>query len=113
MSRAGADHDLVGRARETKKLRQLLTVHRMVSVTGHAGVGKSRLAHAVAVVTADGPWRRIVHVRGTRTGPLSPGALASAVVRALGGPGAASGRGAGHEEAERGEGQGAEPVVGA
>ncbi|MFF4749540.1 ATP-binding protein [Streptomyces sp. NPDC001270] len=91
MSRAGADHDLVGRARETKKLRQLLTVHRMVSVTGHAGVGKSRLAHAVAVVTADGPWRRIVHVRGTRTGPLSPGALASAVVRALGGPGAASG----------------------
>ncbi|MFJ8601063.1 ATP-binding protein [Streptomyces shenzhenensis] len=89
MARAEEDHDLVGREREARELRELLTAHRMVSVTGRAGVGKSRLARAVTTATADGPWRRIVRVRGTDGGTCPPGALAASVVRTLTGPGAA------------------------
>ncbi|GLW47041.1 hypothetical protein Stsp02_27030 [Streptomyces sp. NBRC 14336] len=39
--------ELVGRARESAELARLLAAHRLVTVTGRAGVGKSRLAAAV------------------------------------------------------------------
>jgi predicted ATPase len=90
VSRARTGHELVGRDLEAERLRELLTAHRMVSVTGPAGVGKSRLARAVTASTAGGPWRRIVQVHDAGDGPHPPGALAVSVVRALAGPQAAS-----------------------
>ncbi|MBC2900097.1 ATP-binding protein [Streptomyces cupreus] len=71
---------LVGRARESAVLERLLAGHRLVTVTGRAGVGKSRMAAAVGT---RGPWR-VVHVHGQ--GKEAP---AAAVRRALtrgGGP---------------------------
>jgi predicted ATPase/DNA-binding SARP family transcriptional activator len=50
--------DLIGREREAAELRQLLTVTRLVTLTGPGGVGKTRLAlaaaHAAAPAFADG-----------------------------------------------------------
>ncbi|WAZ19895.1 hypothetical protein STRCI_000979 [Streptomyces cinnabarinus] len=77
---AGATDDLVGRAQESARLERLLTEHRLVTVTGRAGVGKSRLAAAVG---ARGPWRQIVHVHGQGECSGAPGTLARAVRRAL------------------------------
>ncbi len=104
---------LVGRETESAALWDLLAGHHLVTVTGRAGVGKSRLA-ATAARRANGPWRRVVHVRwqgselvsgpgngpagplprpgngpgaagasGAYDGPDAPGALAAAVHRAL------------------------------
>ncbi|WP_328869572.1 hypothetical protein OHT76_05325 [Streptomyces sp. NBC_00287] len=70
---------LIGRARESAVLKGLLAEHRLVTVTGRAGVGKSRTA---AVAGARGPWR-VVHVHGQGHRAGAPGALASAVRRAL------------------------------
>ncbi|MDT9696860.1 hypothetical protein RMT89_13125 [Streptomyces sp. P17] len=76
---------LIGRAREPAVLEGLLAEHRLVTVTGRAGVGKSRTAAAAG---ARGPWR-VVHVHGQGYRAGTPGALAAAVRRALtrvGGP---------------------------
>src|SRR5690606_27038379 len=54
--RAGAEHRLpaevtsfIGRRRETTEARRLLSVARLVTITGVGGVGKSRLALRVAL----------------------------------------------------------------
>lgn len=79
----GASEALVGREREVADLRALLAGHRLVTVTGGAGVGKSSLADAAVRGMADAPWRRVVRVRPQSSGPGAPGALAAAVRQAL------------------------------
>ncbi|MFD9903441.1 ATP-binding protein [Streptomyces sp. NPDC059063] len=81
----GAPHPhggLVGRERESAALRELLAEHRLVTVTGAVGVGKSRLACAAAGAVP-APWRRVVRVRRRGSGADRPGALAAAVLQAL------------------------------
>lgn len=82
-SRSGRAGDLVGRAAEVADLRAALDGHRLVTVAGAAGVGKSRLAAAVAGPRAGGPWRAMVRVRWHDGVPIGPGALTARVVRAL------------------------------
>lgn len=74
---------LVGRAEEETALRSLLTGHRLVTVSGCAGVGKSRLACAVTATMPHRPWRRVVTVRWQGRGQGMPGALGAAAVGAL------------------------------
>ncbi|MFG2785093.1 AAA family ATPase [Streptomyces prunicolor] len=78
----GSDEGLIGREREAAVLRELLTGHHLVTVTGRPGMGKSRLA-VEAAARPDGPWRRVVHVRWQGSGPGGPGALTAAVCQAL------------------------------
>ncbi|MDI3098935.1 hypothetical protein QJ054_17970 [Streptomyces sp. AN-3] len=82
----GADDDvigdLIGRDEELDLLRRALAGHRLVTVTGRAGVGKSRLAAAAA---GGASRQRVVGVRWQGRGPGEPGSLASAVSLALGG----------------------------
>ncbi|MEU6578985.1 AAA family ATPase [Streptomyces sp. NPDC046805] len=75
--------ELVGRGREMADLRRMLTAHRLVTVTGPVGVGKSRLAAAVAARVTDEAQRRIVRVRWQGTGPAGPGTLSATVLQAL------------------------------
>ncbi|MGW0122452.1 ATP-binding protein [Streptomyces sp. NPDC003327] len=78
-----ADLDgLVGRDAEHARLRRLLGAHRLVTVTGAAGVGKSRLALAAAS-PQDGPWQAMVRVRWHDGVPFGPWALAARIARAL------------------------------
>ncbi|WP_418955338.1 ATP-binding protein [Streptomyces tritici] len=90
-----APHGLVGRDEDTAELRRLLERHRLVTLAGPVGIGKSRLAATVRAAGA-GPAPRVgrpartarprgrrivlVHWRGTRPG--APGALAAAVLDA-------------------------------
>ncbi|MER6095939.1 hypothetical protein ABT154_08735 [Streptomyces sp. NPDC001728] len=74
---------LLGRAGELAELRAALARHRQVTVTGAAGVGKSRLAVAVAAPFAGGPWQDMVRVRWHDGVPVGPDALAGRVARAL------------------------------
>ncbi|WP_079044982.1 MULTISPECIES: hypothetical protein [unclassified Streptomyces] len=74
---------LLGRAGELAELRTALSDQRQVTVTGPAGVGKSRLAAAVAAPFAGGPWQATVRVRWHDGVPVAPGALAARVARAL------------------------------
>ncbi|HET9381068.1 MAG TPA: hypothetical protein VFP69_09595, partial [Streptomyces sp.] len=76
---------LVGRATESGALRDLLRAHRLVTVTGPAGVGKSRLAAAVVGGAREAPWRHVVPVCWQGPGRAEPGALAAAVVRSVSG----------------------------
>src|SRR3954447_8618152 len=78
----GSACDLVGRERESAALERLLTEHHLVTLTGRGGVGKSKLAAAVAG-RMRGPWRRVVRVRWRGNGPGMPGELAAAVHRSL------------------------------
>lgn len=78
-------HGLVGRETESRALRELLLEHRLVTVTGPAGVGKSRLAAAVVDETRDAPWQHVVRVRWQGRGRAAPGALATTVVRSVSG----------------------------
>ncbi|AZP22297.1 hypothetical protein EJC51_43145 [Streptomyces aquilus] len=71
---------LVGRDKDLAALRAAMAGHRMVSVTGLAGVGKSRLCRAAVGV---GPWQRVVRVRWTGRGPAVPGGLGRRVVEEL------------------------------
>ncbi|MDG4857141.1 hypothetical protein P8605_03060 [Streptomyces sp. T-3] len=77
MCSGGLEDGWVGREQETAVLEQALAEHRLVTVCGRAGVGKSRLA-MVVTGAAHGSWRRVVRVRW-RGGPGRPGALAAAV----------------------------------
>ncbi|QNS07938.1 ATP-binding protein [Streptomyces xanthii] len=74
---------LIGRSHESAALRHLLGAHRLVTVTGFAGIGKSRLADCTLGSWDTSPWRRIVRVRWDAdvTGPAS---LAEAAAAALG-----------------------------
>ncbi|MGW0732109.1 ATP-binding protein [Streptomyces sp. NPDC002851] len=58
-----------------------MTQHRLVTVAGRAGVGKSRLAAAIASTTAG--RQRLVTVRWQGNGPAAPGSLTSLVARTL------------------------------
>ncbi|MEU8528592.1 AAA family ATPase [Streptomyces sp. NPDC048629] len=81
----GAPHGLVGRDEETLALRRLLARHRVVTVAGPVGVGKSRLAATVRAGLARVPGRCVVLVRWPGTRPGAPGALTAAVVEAAAG----------------------------
>jgi predicted ATPase len=49
--------ELIGRAQEVARLRELMGVRRLVTLTGPGGAGKSRLAaHLAAEVTSDDVW---------------------------------------------------------
>ncbi|MFI9151086.1 ATP-binding protein [Streptomyces sp. NPDC053367] len=77
--------DLIGREQETARLHELLAHHRLVTVTGPTGVGKSRLAATVCAGPAGAPWGRTVRVRwpGAVARPArAEGALAAEVRRA-------------------------------
>ncbi|WP_307818409.1 LuxR C-terminal-related transcriptional regulator [Streptomyces sp. MBT62] len=70
----------VGRRQETAEVRRLVAAHRLVTLTGTAGVGKTRLVlHAVprlARAFADGV--HLVHLAGVRDASLVPLALIEA-----------------------------------
>ncbi|HKS47735.1 MAG TPA: LuxR C-terminal-related transcriptional regulator [Amycolatopsis sp.] len=72
----------VGRRREISEVRRLLSVARLVTLTGVEGVGKTRLAEEVAAASgrsfADGVW--LVDLASVR----DPGLVARAVVSSLG-----------------------------
>ncbi|MER5310853.1 AAA family ATPase [Streptomyces sp. NPDC002773] len=92
--RPGGTGSLVGRDAELAELRAALARHRLVTVTGAAGVGKSRLALTVTDAPGDGTWRAVVRVRWHDGVPVGPRALTTRLVRDLtaataGGPEAA------------------------
>lgn len=74
-------YHFVGRRQETAEVRRLVAVHRLVTLTGTAGVGKTRLVrHAVPRLTrafADGV--HLVHLAGVRDASLVPLALIEAL----------------------------------
>ncbi|XIE78588.1 hypothetical protein AB6O49_11565 [Streptomyces sp. SBR177] len=82
LERGGGPQGLVGRETELAAVRGALRAHRLVSVTGAAGVGKSRLALA-AVAPAEAPWRAMVRVRWHDGVPAGPRALAGRIAQAL------------------------------
>lgn len=80
-SRAGADGTLIGREEQLTQLRSLLACHRLVTVTGPVGVGKSVLSDA-AMRGARPSRRQLVRVSWPEaTG--RPGAFRDAVRQAL------------------------------
>ncbi|MFI9003765.1 ATP-binding protein [Streptomyces sp. NPDC053541] len=82
LERGGGPQGLVGRETELAAVRGALRAHRLVSVTGAAGVGKSRLALA-AVAPAEAPWQAMVRVRWHDGVPAGPRALAGRIAQAL------------------------------
>src|SRR5215475_2426305 len=72
---------LVGRDRETDELIALLEAHRLVTLIGPAGVGKTRLALHVAAVQAD---RFTGGIRFADLAPVQPELVGDALARALG-----------------------------
>ncbi|WBB80552.1 BTAD domain-containing putative transcriptional regulator [Micromonospora sp. WMMD882] len=72
----------VGRAADLADVRAAVAAHRLVTLTGPAGVGKTRLAIELARrrADADGPW--LVELAELR----SPGAVVGALAAALGAP---------------------------
>ncbi|MFJ3666853.1 ATP-binding protein [Streptomyces sp. NPDC090106] len=72
---------VVGRDREIAALGELSAGHRLVTVTGPAGVGKSTVA-AAAVASSAG-WECLVQVRWHGSGPGRPGDLAAELVTRL------------------------------
>jgi len=72
---------LVGREGETSELTALLDVHRLVTLTGAAGVGKTRLALRVAAVRA-GPFPD--GARLADLAPVGPELVGDTLARALG-----------------------------
>jgi predicted ATPase len=84
-ARSWESDGLIGRKQESAVLRRLLTGHRLVSVVGPAGVGKSRLAATtVAQSMPNGPWESLVQVRCHGKGAAGPGVLAAELARVLG-----------------------------
>ena len=71
--------DLVGRRDELRQIGELLADRRLVTIVGPGGVGKTRVALAVAGQAAenyqDGPW--IVELSGLRDPALLPNTVAS------------------------------------
>ncbi|HTY71266.1 MAG TPA: protein kinase, partial [Actinomycetes bacterium] len=83
---ASSGHPFIGRSAELESLLGLVTSERLVTVTGAAGIGKSRtseeLVRAVAGGFPDGVWWVDLHAAA---------AVAPAVLAALGAEGSASG----------------------
>ncbi len=80
---------LYGRERELKALGALIETHRLVTVVGAGGIGKSRLAQAAAHALAgrwpDGTW--MVELAGLSDPERLPNAVAQALHLSLSGPG--------------------------
>ncbi|MFI8763633.1 AAA family ATPase [Streptomyces sp. NPDC053792] len=76
-------HALVGRDGELAGLRDAVSRQRLVTVTGAAGTGKSRLALAAVTSPLDGPWQTVVRVRWHDGIPVGRRALTARVARAL------------------------------
>ncbi|MGW5776270.1 ATP-binding protein [Streptomyces sp. NPDC003863] len=74
---------LVGRGGELAALRAAVSGHRLVTVTGAAGTGKSRLAQAAVTPPVDGPGRTVVRVRWHDGIPVGRRALTARVAREL------------------------------
>src|SRR5215475_3060172 len=72
---------LIGREDETAELIALLEAHRLVTLIGPAGVGKTRLALHVAAVQAD---RFTGGIRFADLAPVQPELVGDALARALG-----------------------------
>src|SRR5205085_2867263 len=72
---------LIGREREEREVSELLSSHRVVSLVGVGGVGKTRLALSVAGATLadfpDGVW--LVELGPITDGELVPAAVAATV----------------------------------
>ncbi|MFI9743042.1 ATP-binding protein [Streptomyces sp. NPDC052494] len=83
MDRPRRHFGLVGRDTELAALRTALAEHRLVTVTGVAGVGKSRLALGAVACPIDGPWEATVRIRWHDGVPAAPWALAARIARAL------------------------------
>ncbi|MFE7516998.1 ATP-binding protein [Streptomyces sp. NPDC057540] len=81
------DRPLVGRDAELAGLRRAVSGHRLVTVTGAAGTGKSRLALAAVTAPLDSSWRTVVRVRWHDGIPVGRRALTARVERALTGAG--------------------------
>ncbi|MCK1823450.1 hypothetical protein MTQ10_28645 [Streptomyces sp. XM83C] len=77
-AREGVRPAVVGRERETAAVAELLAAHRLVTVTGPAGVGKSTVA--AAAVAASAGWECLVQVRWEGSAPGRPGELSAAVL---------------------------------
>ncbi|MFI1979580.1 ATP-binding protein [Streptomyces wedmorensis] len=75
--------DLVGRDGELSALRAALSAHRLVTVTGAVGTGKSSLARTVLAPTSYGPCRATVPVRWHDGIPVGRRALTGRIARAL------------------------------
>ncbi|MEU4062318.1 hypothetical protein AB0F25_07770 [Streptomyces wedmorensis] len=75
--------DLVGRDGELSALRAALSAHRLVTLTGAVGTGKSSLARTVLAPTSNGPCRAIVPVRWHDGIPVGRRALTGRIARAL------------------------------
>src|SRR5579862_8874220 len=71
--------DFVGRHEELTRIGELLAEHRLVTIAGPGGVGKTRIARTAASQAAgrypDGPW--IVELSGLRDPALLPNTVAS------------------------------------
>ncbi|WP_282696612.1 AAA family ATPase [Streptomyces sp. CC208A] len=74
---------LIGREGELAALRAALAVCRLVTVTGAAGVGKSRLALEAVACPQDGPRQAVARVRWHDGVPVGPWAPAARIARAL------------------------------
>jgi predicted ATPase/DNA-binding CsgD family transcriptional regulator len=72
---------LVGRGTETDEITALLDGHRLVTLIGPGGVGKTRLALRVGMLGAD---RFADGVRLVDLAPVEPGRVGDAIARALG-----------------------------
>ncbi|MEU8619422.1 hypothetical protein [Streptomyces sp. NPDC048623] len=90
LERVRGPQGLVGREAELGAVRGALEAHRLVSVTGAAGVGKSRLALAAVAPGGAAPWQAMVRVRWHDGVPVGRQALAARIAQALD---AAAGRG--------------------
>ncbi|MGW8352148.1 ATP-binding protein [Streptomyces wedmorensis] len=75
--------DLVGRDGELSALRAALSAHRLVTVTGAVGTGKSSLARTALAPTPNGPCRATVPVRWHDGIPVGRRALTGRIARAL------------------------------
>lgn len=75
------DGELVGRTEELAEVRRLLTISRLVTLSGGAGVGKSRLIRAARTAVADDfpDGVRLVSLGGLRDPGLIPQAVAAAL----------------------------------
>ncbi|MDQ2652789.1 MAG: tetratricopeptide repeat protein, partial [Chloroflexota bacterium] len=74
------DADLIGRNRELAELTRLLERHRLVTLVGPAGVGKTRLAEALLMSeAANGRETHLIELAAVTQPDLLLGALASAL----------------------------------
>ncbi|MFB6836844.1 AAA family ATPase [Streptomyces sp. NPDC056361] len=83
MDRFPGGHGLVGRDGELAALRDALSKHRLVTVTGAVGTGKSSLAHTALAPPSRDPGRTVVRVRWHDGIPVGRRALAGRVARSL------------------------------